>query len=90
MNTGIQDSISLAGELQAVLRSGDTAGLDKWAATRHDIAVKVVGLTDRMTRAATMHQGPGLILRNAAFAFVGHIPRARQAIARTLAELDNR
>jgi 2-polyprenyl-6-methoxyphenol hydroxylase-like FAD-dependent oxidoreductase len=50
----------------------------------------VTGLTDRMTRAATMHPGPGRSLRNAALAFVGHIPRAREAIARTLAELDNR
>jgi 2-polyprenyl-6-methoxyphenol hydroxylase-like FAD-dependent oxidoreductase len=90
MNTGIQDAISLAGELQAALRSGDAAGLDRWAATRHDIAEKVVGLTDRMTRAATMHPGLGRSLRNVALAFVGHIPSAREAIARRLAELDNR
>jgi 2-polyprenyl-6-methoxyphenol hydroxylase-like FAD-dependent oxidoreductase len=90
MNTGIQDSISLAGELQAALCSGDAAGLDRWAASRHDIAEKVVRLTDRMTRAATMHPGPGSSLRNAALAIVSHIPRAREAIARSLAELDNR
>jgi antirestriction protein ArdC len=54
------------------------------------IAEKVVGLTDRLTRAATMHLGPGRSLRNAALAFVGHIPRAPEAIARSLAELDNR
>ena len=77
MNTGIQDAISLAGELQTVLRSGDAAGLDRWAATRHAIAEKVVGLTDRMTRAATMHPGPGRSLRNAArLHFVSHIPWA--------------
>jgi hypothetical protein len=29
-------------------------------------------------------------LRNDALAFVGHIPRAREAIVRSLAELDNR
>jgi len=90
MNTGIQDSISLAGELQAALRSGDVTGLDRWATTRHDIAEKVVRLTDRMTGAATMHPGTRRSLRNAALAFVGHIPRAREAIARSLAELDNR
>jgi 2-polyprenyl-6-methoxyphenol hydroxylase-like FAD-dependent oxidoreductase len=90
MNTGIQDAISLASELQGALRSGDAAGLDRWAADRHDIAEKVVGLTDRMTRAATMHPGPGRSLRNAVLAFVGHIPQAREAIARSLAELDNR
>jgi hypothetical protein len=33
---------------------------------------------------------PRRSLRNAALAFVGHIPPARQAIARSLAELDNR
>jgi 2-polyprenyl-6-methoxyphenol hydroxylase-like FAD-dependent oxidoreductase len=90
MNTGIQDAISLAGELLTVLRSGDASGLDRWAAARHAIAEKVVGLTDRMTRAATMHPGPGRSLRNAALAFVSHIPWAPEAIARGLAELDNR
>jgi hypothetical protein len=30
------------------------------------------------------------ILRNDALAFVGYIPRAREAIVRSLAELDNR
>jgi 2-polyprenyl-6-methoxyphenol hydroxylase-like FAD-dependent oxidoreductase len=50
----------------------------------------VVGLTDRMTRAATMHPGPGRSLRNAALTIAGHIPRAREAIARSLAELNNR
>jgi 2-polyprenyl-6-methoxyphenol hydroxylase-like FAD-dependent oxidoreductase len=90
MNTGIQDAISLAGALRAALSSGDAAGLDRWASTRHHIAGKVVALTDRMTRAATMRPGPGRSLRNAALALVGHIPRARAAIARSLAELDNR
>jgi 2-polyprenyl-6-methoxyphenol hydroxylase-like FAD-dependent oxidoreductase len=90
MNTGIQDAISLAEALQAALSSGDAAGLDRWASTRHHIAEKVVALTDRMTRAATMHPGPGRSLRNSALSFVGRIPQVRAAIARSLAELDNR
>jgi 2-polyprenyl-6-methoxyphenol hydroxylase-like FAD-dependent oxidoreductase len=54
MNTGIQDSISLAEALTSTLRDGDEARLDAWAAQRHRVASDVVMLTDRMTRVATM------------------------------------
>src|SRR5262249_26768728 len=54
MNTGIQDSISLAEALTRTLRNRDDARLDAWAAQRHKVASDVVTLTDRMTRVATM------------------------------------
>jgi 2-polyprenyl-6-methoxyphenol hydroxylase-like FAD-dependent oxidoreductase len=90
MNTGIQDSISLAATLAITLEDGDEARLDTWAARRHKVANDVVALTDRMTRVATMKSPTGQALRNMAVAFVGHLPRVRAAVAKTLAELDAR
>jgi len=69
MNTGIQDSVSLAEALTSTLRDGDEARLDAWAAQRHKVASDVVKLTDRMTRVATMKSPTGQALRNIAVAF---------------------
>ncbi len=90
MNTGIQDSLSLAEALTSTLQDGDEARLDAWAAQRHKVASDVVKLTDRMTRVATMKSPTGQALRNIAVAFAGHLPPVRAAVARTLAELDAR
>jgi 2-polyprenyl-6-methoxyphenol hydroxylase-like FAD-dependent oxidoreductase len=90
MNTGIQDAASLAGPLVTALKSGNTQELEIWAARRHDVAKNVVGMTDTMTRAATLDSAPLRSARNAALALIGHIPAARNAIANTLAELKYR
>jgi 2-polyprenyl-6-methoxyphenol hydroxylase-like FAD-dependent oxidoreductase len=90
MNTGIQDSVSLAQALTSTLKNGDDRRLDAWASDRHKVAIDVVALTDRITRVATMKSGTGQTLRNMAVAFAGHLPPVRAAIARTLAELDAR
>jgi len=90
MNTGIQDSVSLAEALTRTLADGDAARLDAWASERHKVAAAVVAMTDRMTRMATMKSRTGQTLRNIAVAFAGHLPPVRAAIARTLAELDAR
>ena len=90
MNTGIQDSVSLAEALTKTLQDGDEARLDAWAARRHKVASDVVTLTDRMTRVATMKSPTGQTLRNMAVAFAGHLPAVRAAVAKTLSELDAR
>jgi 2-polyprenyl-6-methoxyphenol hydroxylase-like FAD-dependent oxidoreductase len=90
MNTGIQDSISLAEALTSALLDGDETRLDAWAAQRHKVASEVVTLNDRMTRVATMKSPTGQALRNMAVAFAGHLPPLRTAIAKTLSELDAR
>ena len=90
MNTGIQDSISLAEALTGALHDGDEAPLDAWAARRHKVATDVVALTDRMTRVATMTSPTGQVLRNLAVEFAGHLPPVREAVAKTFAELDAR
>jgi 2-polyprenyl-6-methoxyphenol hydroxylase-like FAD-dependent oxidoreductase len=87
MNTGIQDSTSLAEALAATLADGEESRLDAWAAQRHRVARDVVALTDRMTRVATMKSPAGKALRNAAVMFAGRLPPVRAAVARTLAEL---
>jgi 2-polyprenyl-6-methoxyphenol hydroxylase-like FAD-dependent oxidoreductase len=90
MNTGIQDSISLAEALASTLQDGDEVRLDAWAAQRHKVASDVVTLTDRMTRVATMKSPTGQVQRNIAVAFAGYLPPVRAAVARTLAELEAR
>ncbi|WP_029006549.1 FAD-dependent monooxygenase [Azorhizobium doebereinerae] len=90
MNTGIQDAVSLADPLLAAVRTGDEAPLDAWAAARHRVAEGVVSITDKMTRVAAVTSPAARHMRNVALTLVGHIPAAREAIARTLAELDNR
>jgi 2-polyprenyl-6-methoxyphenol hydroxylase-like FAD-dependent oxidoreductase len=88
MNTGIQDAISLAKSLSATLNDGNDGRLDLWAAQRHKIARKVVAMTDRMTRIATLKSATGQTLRNTAVALAGRLPPVRAAVAKTLAELD--
>jgi 2-polyprenyl-6-methoxyphenol hydroxylase-like FAD-dependent oxidoreductase len=90
MNTGIQDAISLGAVLASALRDGSDDALDAWASRRRRVAIKVVGLTDRMTRAATLENRAAQIIRNAAVQFIGHIPAARHAIAMALSELNER
>lgn len=90
MNTGIQDAVSLVQPLLEAVGSGATTSLDAWAARRHEIALDVVTMTDRMTRAATLKSAPARLLRNTALAIAGHIPGMPAELARLLAELDNR
>jgi 2-polyprenyl-6-methoxyphenol hydroxylase-like FAD-dependent oxidoreductase len=90
MNTGIQDSISLADALTSTLRDGYEPRLDVWAARRHKVASDVVALTDRMTRVATMKSPMGQALRNMVVALAGRLPPVRAAVAKTLAELEAR
>ena len=90
MNTGIQDAVELADALSAVLRGADeNATLDAYARERREVAQRIVALTDRMTRAATLQNPLGREARNALLALVGHLPAVRRRIAITLAELRN-
>jgi 2-polyprenyl-6-methoxyphenol hydroxylase-like FAD-dependent oxidoreductase len=90
MNIGIQDAVSLGAALASALQDGTEDALDAWAARRRRVARKVVALTDRMTRAATLENRAAQVIRNAAVQFIGHIPAARRALAMTLSELNER
>jgi 2-polyprenyl-6-methoxyphenol hydroxylase-like FAD-dependent oxidoreductase len=89
MNTGIQDAVSLAHPLATALRTGDYQLLVDWTAARHRVATEIVRLTDRMTRAATLSQPVARICRNLLLRFVDHVPAARNALSRTLSEINN-
>jgi 2-polyprenyl-6-methoxyphenol hydroxylase-like FAD-dependent oxidoreductase len=91
MNTGIQDAISLAELLHAIVaKNEDDTALDAWEQKRLEIAHSVVKITDRMTKMATVSSGPVKLLRNTAVEIIGHVPFALDALAEKLAELDNR
>ncbi|WP_159713610.1 FAD-dependent monooxygenase [Geminicoccus flavidas] len=90
MNTGIQDAVSLARPLIAALRQGDTAGLDAWATARRHNAQRLVAMTDRITRIATVRSTPARLLRNLALQTVTRLPPLQRRIAFRLAELDLR
>ena len=90
MNTGIQDSASLARVLAETLGDGKESRLDVWAAERHGVAAGVVSLTDRLTRMATLKSGVGRAFRNAGMTIAGRIPPFRSALAKRLAELNTR
>jgi 2-polyprenyl-6-methoxyphenol hydroxylase-like FAD-dependent oxidoreductase len=88
MNTGIQDSVSLAEALSAAVADGVEARLDAWADARRRVASDVVSFTDRITRVATVKSGAGRILRNTIISSAGRLPTVRARLARRLAELD--
>ena len=89
MNTGIQDAVSLGGAIAAAL-GGNREALDEWATRRRRVARRVVSLTHRMTRAATIESRAGQVIRNAVVQLAGHVPAARKALAMTLSELSER
>jgi 2-polyprenyl-6-methoxyphenol hydroxylase-like FAD-dependent oxidoreductase len=91
MNTGIQDAVVLGHALSAVLRgSGDEKTLDEYERTRRPIANRVVSLTDRMTRMATLRSRPSRALRNGFLEVAGRIPGAMTRVATAIAGLNNR
>ncbi len=90
MNTGLQDSVSLAEALVPTLQDGNTARLEAWAAQRHRIAAEVVAFTDRMTTMATMKSRPAQTVRNLMVAAAGRLPPVRAGLANRLAELNTR
>jgi len=87
MNTGIQDAMSLGGAIASALSAGNQEALDEWELMRRRVAKRVVSMTDRMTRAATINSRTGQAIRNAVVQLVGHVPAARKALAMTLSEL---
>ncbi|MET9243967.1 FAD-dependent monooxygenase [Nonomuraea sp. NPDC003709] len=88
MNTGIQDALSLAGKLTAVLRDGAPETiLDTYGTERRPVAEDVVAFTHRMTRIATVGNGPLRSLRNTALRALDWVPAVHHAMAMNLSEL---
>ncbi|MCX6408603.1 MAG: FAD-dependent monooxygenase [Propionibacteriales bacterium] len=89
MNLGIQDAIALADLLSDVV-AGNRADEDlaEYERLRRVAAQRVIALTDRMTRLATLRSPVLRPVRNAVIgAFLGS-PRRQTALARRIAQLD--
>jgi 2-polyprenyl-6-methoxyphenol hydroxylase-like FAD-dependent oxidoreductase len=89
MNTGIQDATALA-ELLADVLSGRTPAtvLDRYETVRRPVALGVVAMTHRLTRAATARHPLTRFLRNTALHTAGRLRSVRHAFAMSLSELN--
>jgi 2-polyprenyl-6-methoxyphenol hydroxylase-like FAD-dependent oxidoreductase len=91
MNTGIQDAVDLGHTLCDVLREGAAeAALDGYQERRRPVAQRVVALTDRATRIATLTSPIARFGRNATISLFGRIPAVQHRLALQLAELPDR
>jgi 2-polyprenyl-6-methoxyphenol hydroxylase-like FAD-dependent oxidoreductase len=88
MNTGIQDAMALGHLLVSVLSGhADDSHLDEYERIRRPVAERVVALTDRMTRMATLRTPGSRAMRNAVITTIGRVPAAPRWLASELAGL---
>jgi 2-polyprenyl-6-methoxyphenol hydroxylase-like FAD-dependent oxidoreductase len=81
MNTGIQDAIAL---VEHIAHGRDLA---RYEQQRRPIAERVLRLSDRMTRAATLRSRPGRIARNQLIRAAASLPPVRHRLTMELSEL---
>ncbi|OBK77442.1 FAD-dependent oxidoreductase [Mycobacterium sp. 1164985.4] len=86
MNLGIQDAVSLADAVAAVLAGEPDTRLDEYSQSRRPVAKEVVEMTDRLTRLATLPRAARPI-RNTAIRLAGLVPAVRYGLARRLSGL---
>jgi 2-polyprenyl-6-methoxyphenol hydroxylase-like FAD-dependent oxidoreductase len=86
MNLGITDAVALAGALAAVLRGGPDAALDAYSAAQRRRAERVLKLTGRLTRIATLAR-PLRPLRNTGMRLAAGVPAVRRELAVRLSGL---
>ncbi|MCO5999631.1 FAD-dependent oxidoreductase [Actinoallomurus rhizosphaericola] len=80
MNTGIQDAVDLARRLADGAEDG-------YEDARRPVALDVVAMTDRMTRAATAGGPAARAVRNTLLTVAGHNAAVRRRLAMRLSEL---
>ncbi|WP_327306405.1 FAD-dependent oxidoreductase [Streptomyces sp. NBC_01298] len=94
MNTGIQDGHALgralATALTTALATGTDEALDAYEATRRPVALRVIALTDRMTRIAATRNPAVRAVRNTLLPLLARIPALNKRLATELAELNYR
>lgn len=91
MNLGVQDAVALAGLLFDVLAGNRAADdLVEYERTRRAAARRVIALTDRMTRLATLRSPVLRPVRNAVISALLRSPGRQTALARRIAQLDDR
>lgn len=86
MNLGITDAVALAGALADVLRGGSDAALDAYSAAQRRRAERVLTLTGRLTRVATLPR-PLRPLRNTGMRLAAGVPAVRRRLALRLSGL---
>ena len=88
MNTGIQDAIELGNILAAVLKGRQTlTRLDDYESSRRPVGLKVVALTDRATRVATVRGRGTRVARNLAIGVAARVPAISRRLTYQIAEL---
>ena len=85
MNLGLRDAEALSAALAEALRTGSEAPLAAYAAERRQAAARVLKMTDRLTRVATLGNPFSRWARNRLIAAASRLPRIRRASAETLA-----
>ncbi|MFN4125264.1 FAD-dependent oxidoreductase [Pannonibacter indicus] len=85
MNLGLRDAVALSHALAEALRTGSEAPLAAYAAERRAAAAEVLGMTDRLTRVATMSGRARRWLRNRLIAAASLVPAIRRRAALRLA-----
>ncbi|OBG61846.1 MULTISPECIES: NAD(P)/FAD-dependent oxidoreductase [unclassified Mycobacterium] len=86
MNLGITDAVALAGALAEVLGGGPDAALDAYSAAQRRRAERVLKLTGRLTRVATLPR-PLRPLRNIGMRLAAGVPAVRRRLALRLSGL---
>ncbi|MEE6175028.1 FAD-dependent monooxygenase [Mycobacterium sp. 050134] len=86
MNLGITDAVALADGLARVLGGGSEAVLDTYSSTQRERAQRVLKLTGRLTRVATLPR-PLRPVRNAGLGLAGAVPAVRRQLALQLSGL---
>jgi 2-polyprenyl-6-methoxyphenol hydroxylase-like FAD-dependent oxidoreductase len=87
MNIGIQDAVDLGTAMLGALAGSGDAALDGYEQRRRPVAQRVVALTDRATRVATVRGAVARAGRDAALSLIGRIPAVQHRLALQLAEL---
>ena len=85
MNLGLRDAVALSAALPKAIATPSAPELDKFARERREAAAKVLTMTDRLTKIATMASPHTRSLRNHIIGTLGRLPPVRSYVAETLA-----
>lgn len=88
MNLGIRDGVALSRALAQVLGGSSEAVLDSYAQERREAAARILTMTDRLTRVATLTNPRARWIRNRLIALAGGLPHVRRSVAKRLAGLE--
>lgn len=88
MNLGLRDAVALSHALAEAVRTGSGIPLDRYDTERRSAAAKVLKLTDRLTRIATLGNPPLRWVRNQLISVASSLPSVRRQAALTLAGFD--